>query len=516
MAPELSAHLNMLPEFIALVTLAEMAFIIFQKNFKIIMEAKEKEFNIDKFQNFSEWYLKVLEKAEIVDDRYGVKGFYIILPFGMFLVDKIYSLWESELNKKNHKKVLFPLVIPENNLEKEEEHVEGFKPEIFWICEAGEKKLERKLGVRPTSETAFYPMYSLWIRSYKDLPIKLYQSCSVFRYETKATKPLIRSREFLWIEAHCAFKSEEEALNQVLEDMETTKKVYEFLGIPFLFFKRPSWDKFKGAVFTFAADTLLPDGKRLQLPSTHYLGQNFSKAFDIKFEDIDGTKKYVYQSCYGPPISRTLAALISIHGDNKGLRLPFEISPIQIIIVPILKKNYEKEILEYCEKIKSMLSKFRVEIDKSEKTPGEKFNIWELKGVPLRVEIGLNEVKSDELTVVRRDKKERMKLKISELEKLEEIGMQITKNLKKEAREWFNKKIKYASNLEELKNNIKEGFVKIPFCSIGEEGRECAEALEEICDIAGTLYPEEEKPREEKCIVCGKKAEVYVYACRSY
>ena len=476
----------------------------------------EKEFNINKFTNFSEWYLKILEKAEILDDRYGVKGFYIILPFGMHIIDRIYSVWEHELNKKNHKKVLFPAVIPKENFEKEEEHIEGFKPEIFWICEAGDNKLERKLGLRPTSETAFYSMYSLWVRSYKDLPLKLYQSCSVYRYETKATKPLIRSREFLWIESHCAFSSEKEALNQVQEDMEITKKVYEFFGIPFLFFKRPAWDKFKGAVFTFAADTLLPDSKRLQLPSTHYLGQNFSKAFDIRYEDTDGTKKYVYQTCYGPPISRTLAAIISILGDNKGLRLPFEIAPIQIIIVPILKKNHEEEIISYCELIKSRLSKYRVEIDRSEKTPGEKFNIWELKGVPIRIEVGLNEVKNKNITIFRRDNKERIKLKIDELEKLEEIGKEITKNLKEEAESWFKKKIKYASTLEELQKNIKEGFVKIPFCSIEEDGKSCAEALEKICDIAGTLYPEEEIPNEENCIVCGKKARVYVYACRSY
>jgi len=515
LAPELSAHFNIAPEFMALVILADTAFIILIKKF--IMETiKEKEFNIDKFKNFSEWYSKVLEKAEIVDDRYSVKGFHINLSWGMFIIDKIYSIWESELENKNHKKVLFPAVIPEENFEKEKEHVEGFKPEVFWICEAGNNKLERRLSLRPTSETAFYQMYSLWIRSYKDLPLKLYQSCSVFRYETKATKPLIRAREFLWIESHCSFKTKEEALSQVLEDMEITKRVYDKLGIPFLFFKRPEWDKFKGSVFTFAADTMLPDKKRLQLPSTHYLGENFAKAFNIKFEDGDGNKKWVHQTCYGPPISRTLATIISIFGDNKGLRLPFDLAPIQIIIIPILKKGEEEKILNYCNKIKEKLSKYGVELDKTEKTPGEKFNIWELKGVPIRIEIGSREVKNNEVTISRRDRGGRLRLKVGELNKIEEIGKEITENLKKEAREWFNGRITSAKNLDELKKKIKLGFVKIPFCSRDEIGKECAEKIKEICEIAGTLYSEEPSPNGERCIVCGKEAKVYVYACKSY
>ena len=481
-------------------------------------EKKEKEFEIDKENNFSEWFLEVLDKAELVDDRYNVKGFYILRPWLMDMVDRIYNIWEKELKDRGHKKVLFPVVIPEENLEKEKEHVEGFKPEVFWVTEAGDNKLERRLALRPTSETAFYSMYPLWIRSYKDLPLKLFQSCSVFRYETKATKPLIRLREFLWIEAHDAFATEEEALSQVREDMEITEKVYSYLGIPFLFFRRPYWDKFKGAVFTFAADTLLPDGKRLQLPSTHYLGQNFAKAFNIKFTDKDEKEKYVHQTCYGPPISRTCAAIISLFGDNKGLRLPFEIAPLQVIIVPIPKKEREKEIMKFCKEIKERLEeKFRVSIDETDKTPGEKFNIWELKGVPIRLEIGEKELETKEITLARRDTRERIKVKLEDLEKeIEEIGKDISNNLKKEAEEWFKSRIFEAENLDEVKEKVRKGFVKIPFCSIGKDGEECGEKIKEICDIAGSLYPEEEKPEGKKCIVCGREAKVWVYACKSY
>ena len=480
------------------------------------MSGKEKEFKADKFRNFSEWYLKVLEKSEIIDDRYDIKGFYVYRPWAMFIVDIIYSIWEKELEKRDHKKVSLPVLIPEDFFEKEKEHIEGFNPEIFWVTEAGNNKLERRLGLRPTSETAFHRMYSLWIRSYKDLPMKCYQSCSVFRYETKMTKPLIRLREFMWIEAHTAHHSEESALKQVKEDIETTRAVYDQLGIPVIFFKRPEWDKFSGAVFSVAADSMLPDGKRFQLPSTHYLSQKFSQAFDVTFEDEDENKKHVHLTSYGPPISRTLAAIISIFGDNKGLRLPFHLTPVQIVIVPILKKGEEEKIMRYCKKINERLNDYRVKIDDSNATPGEKFNLWELKGVPIRVEVGVREASNNELTVARRDGRGRIKLKLEEIYKLKEIGEQVTENLKKEAQEWFNSNIHYAENLEDLKKKVKDGFVKIPFCSRDNEGRKCAEKIKELGEIAGTLYPEDDAPENKKCIVCGKKANVYVYACRSY
>jgi len=318
-------------------------------------------------ENFSEWYSEILKKADLVDIRYNVKGFVVYRPWAMYMIKRIYSWFEQELEKHGHKPCLFPLVIPPKNFEKEKEHVEGFEPEVFWITEAGKKKIER-LALRPTSETAFYQMYSLWIRSYTNLPLKLYQSCAVYRYETKATRPLIRTREILWAEAHDAFASEEEALAQVKEDMKTTRSVlWEKLGIPFMFFRRPAWDKFKGAIDTFASDTLLPDGKILQLPSTHYLGQNFAKAFDIKFKDEDGKEKYVYQTCYGPATSRILAAFISIHGDDRGLVLTPELAPIQIVIVPILIKGKEEKVMKKCKELKEKLEKkYRVELDLQE------------------------------------------------------------------------------------------------------------------------------------------------------
>jgi len=470
-----------------------------------------------KSEDFSKWYLEILSQAELLEDRYNVKGFYIIRPWLMEIIDKIYFVWEAELKKAGHGKVIFPTVIPEENFEKEKEHVEGFAPEVFWITQAGDTKLERRLALRPTSETAFYSIYPLWIRSYEDLPLKCFQSCSVFRYETKATKPLIRLREFLWIEAHDAFATEEEALSQVKTDIETTKKVYEYFKIPVLFFRRPEWDKFKGAVSTFAADTILPDGKRLQLPSTHYLGQNFSKAFGIKFTDKDEKEKFVYQTCYGPPISRTAAAIIALHSDDFGLILPVSIAPVQIVIIPILKKGHEKEIKDYCKKIEGKLKNYNVVIDEKDEAVGSKFYKWELRGVPARLEIGLKEVEEGTASLFRRDKRTKHQVKLEELaEKIKEIDGDMEKEIEKRTTNYFKDKISEAETLTELKKEIEKGFVKVPFCSRDSDGESCAENLKEICEIAGTIYLEEKNPKEKKCIVCGKPADVFVYCCRSY
>src|SRR3989344_7879956 len=245
------------------------------------MDKKKKDnkgLTVTKSEIFSEWYTQVIEKAELADIRYNIKGFLVFQPWSVISMEKMYRFLEKALQKKGHKPYFFPTLIPESNLKKETSHIQGFTPSVFWVTEGGDKKLEERYAMRPTSETAFYQMFALWIRSYKDLPFKTYQRANVFRYETKATRPFLRSREFHWIESHCAFATEQEALQQVKEDMETTKEVlYNIFCIPFIFFKRPSWDKFAGAESTYAADVLNPDGKVIQQPSTHLLGINFSK-----------------------------------------------------------------------------------------------------------------------------------------------------------------------------------------------------------------------------------------------
>ena len=239
---------------------------------------------VKKEENFSEWFTQVVQRCELADLRYNVKGFLVFQPWSVLTMEKMYKFLEKTLQKKGHKPYWFPTVIPESNFKMESEHVKGFTPEVFWVTKGGTKKLEEPLALRPTSETAFYQMFNLWIRSYKDLPFKTYQRGSVFRYETKATRPFLRSREFKWIETHCVHATKEDAFNQVKEDMQTNKEVlHDMFGLPFIFFERPAWDKFAGASRTFASDVLNPDGKVIQQPSTHMIAPTFAKAFDIKY-----------------------------------------------------------------------------------------------------------------------------------------------------------------------------------------------------------------------------------------
>lgn len=474
----------------------------------------------NKYKNMSKWYDEVLSRAEIVDIRYGVKGFIVYRPLAMEIIRKIYDMFEKLLETHGHRPALFPLVIPEKMLRKETKHIKGFEGQVFWVTHAGYGELDEKLALRPTSETAIYPMYSLWIKGHKDLPIKLYQSVTVYRYETKATRPLLRGREFLWIETHDAFKNKEDAKEQVAEDSMIFKKVvYEKLCIPFLHLRREEFDKFAGAEASYAFDCLLPDGRVLQIGTTHYLGENFAKAFEILYQDVDGKHKYVHQTCFGIGISRILAALILIHGDEFGLVLPFNIAPLQIVIIPIPKKEYDYDKLyNYCVSIERELKEagFKVYFDRTEKTPGEKFYYYDMRGVPIRIEIGPREVDNNQVTLFRRDKKMRYLVYKGELiSKILEISKDIDELLRKHAEEMLTKSIKEAKTYGELLTYVenKVPIIKIPFC--GEE--ECAEVLRsETLGYETRGYVEEEKTFDEKCIVCGKKAHHITYLARAY
>lgn len=476
-----------------------------------------------KEKNFSKWYSEVIKKSELSDQRYDVQGFLVHRWWSAFILRKIFDMFREELEERGHKEVRFPLLIPQANFEKEAKHAEGFSAEVFWVTEAGSKhkELEEPLALRPTSETAMYKMYSHWIRSWRDLPFKRYQESSVYRYES-TTRPFLRGREFFFLEAHNVFETKKEAEEQTLEDMEITKKVlYDNLSIPFLGFKRPRWDKFAGAKYTCAADTLTPDGRALQQPSTHFYGQNFSKAFDIRFLDKNERKKYGWQTTYGPCPWRMMASLIGIHGDNKGLVLPFNISPYQIVIIPIFFDNEEEDIMEECNKVAEELEEYRVHIDKREETPGSKFHDWEIKGVPVRIEIGPRDLSNNEVTLVRRDtsKKKSVKRKnmLKEIRKLEE---KISDSLRKKAEKELNSNIREASNYSELKKKIKEGgFVKVNFCSLDSKGEKCAEKIKDElqAEVRGERIDIEEKPEKgSKCVVCGNKANHVVYVAKEY
>jgi len=480
--------------------------------------ASKTTFNIDKEKNFSEWFTEIIQKTELADIRYNIKGFLVFQPWSVLSMEKMYSILEKILQRKEHQPYWFPTLIPESNLKQESSHIGGFTPEVFWVTEGGTKKLEEKYALRPTSETAFYQMFSLWIRSYKDLPFKTYQRANIFRYDTKATRPFLRSREFHWIEAHCAHATEQDAFKQVEEDMETTEEfLHENLGIPFLFFERPTWDKFPGASRTFAADVLNPDGKVIQQPSTHMISPEFSRAFDVKFKDKDEKEKYAFITCYGPAISRIFASIIIIHGDNKGLRFPWKIAPIQTIIVPI---GEDTEIIKQAEKIKKQLLEKDIiaKIDNTDKSFGEKLYFWEMKGVPLRIELGKRELKESKLTIFRRDINKKETIKIKDLEKyIEKTSKEFDNNLKKQADDLFKNSIVNTNNKSELKQAIEQGKIaRCGFCSTNKDGVKCATIIEkEIkAEVRGTKL--HEKNNSEKCIICNKKANHTVYVAKSY
>jgi len=486
-------------------------------------EQKTVIFDIDKEKNFPDWFGEICKVAELADIRYGVKGFTPFPPWSLMSMNNMFDILEEVLQRKDHLPMLFPTLIPESNLVRESQHVEGFVPQVFWIQDIGDgEKLEEKLALRPTSETAIYPMYSLWVRSWRDLPMKLYQRCSVFRSEIKSTRPFLRGREFLWIESHNVFATHDEVKAQVMEDLETTKEVVtDNFGIPVLVFRRTQWDKFPGGLNTYAADTLMPDGKVIQLPSTHDLGDNFARAFDIKYLNESNETVYAWQTCYGPAISRIFGALISIHGDNKGLRLPFKIAPYQVVIVPIYKGKDEKTVLEYCQKVKKTIQKagFRVYLDKKDNTPGWKYNYWEMKGVPIRIEIGPRDIKNEKAVIFRRDTMKRNTVAISDLKKtVVNLGKEIDANLRAAAESKFVDLVVDADTIGAIEDAMEHGKIaRIPFCTTEMEGEPCADEIKDRTggEIRGTRIDIDEKS-EGVCVVCGKPATEVVYIARSY
>ena len=486
---------------------------------------ESKGITVKKSENFSEWYTQLLKKAEIVDIRYNVKGMTVKLPWGARTMKKMYSVYEECLEKKGHEPLIMPALIPESNFDLESDHVKGFQPQVYWVTEVADGvKLDEKLALRPTSETALYRMYSQWIRSYKDLPFKRYQSCQVWRYEGKATRPLFRDREFYWIEAHNVFATKEDAEKQIIEDMETT---YEMLSdrfaMPTLFFQRPEWDKFAGAVHTYAADVLLDSGKVIQLPSTHFLGTNFSKPFNVTFTDQNGEEKLGYITCYGPAISRIYGAMLALLGDDKGIVMPFEIAPVQVVIVPIIFRN-DLSTVDYAHELEKKIARFysvRVDSDNST-SPGEKFNFWELKGVPVRIEVGPRELKEKKVTLALRHTGEKITVSESDLiQKLSEIATNYTKEVREMHAVKFDDMVVNCRDVHEIKDAIDNSKIaRCPLCSIDHDGEKCASVIETetkglVRGIRFDEHPEKEL-KGMKCAVCGKPAKAMVYVARSY
>ena len=473
---------------------------------------------VKKAEDFSEWYTQVVLKSGLADYA-PVKGCMIFREHSYSIWEKIQQIFNEKIKATGHRNVYFPLFIPENFLKREAEHFEGFIPEVAWVTVGGDTPLEERLAIRPTSETIIYATYSKWIRSWRDLPIKLNQWCSVVRWETKATKLFLRTREFLWQEGHTAHATKEEADKEVMEILNDYRDLMEsYLATPVLVGVKTESEKFAGALYTTALEAMMPDGKALQMGTSHNLGQHFSKVFDIKFLDEHEKERYVWQTSWGVS-SRVIGALVMTHSDDKGLVLPPRIAPVQVVIVPIPFKGASPEaILAKAKEIFQKLQQKQVEVvldDRAEYTPGWKFNEWELKGVPLRIEIGPRDLKQKQVTIARRDTFEKTAVKeedtvLTVMKLLEEIQ----NSLYNRAKKLLQENITTVQTYDELKKVLQEkgGFIRASWCS----DQKCEGKVKEETGATIRIVPFEKEVPFSKCIYCGGEAKQVVYFAKAY
>ena len=478
---------------------------------------KEIGITVKKSLDFSDWYTQCVFKSGIADYSPS-KGFIILRPYGYAIWEIIREILDEELKKTGHKNGFLPVLIPESLLTKEKDHFDGFLPEVFWVTKSGDCDLGEKLAVRPTSETLAYSMFSKWISSYRDLPLKLNFWNSALRAEIKSTKPLIRNSEFLWQEGHTAHTDENEANKEVRMILDIYKMlIEEYLAIPTLSGFKTDKEKFVGAKYTTCLESAMADGKALQMATSHHLGQNFSKPFEIKFLDKDTTEQYVWQTSWG--ISwRVIGAVIMVHGDDKGLILPPKISPTQVIIVPIYKDESKTVVKQKAYELEQKLkdSQIRVQTDdRDEYTSGWKFNDWEMKGVPLRVNIGLRDIQENQVELIRRDTKERFYVKEKELvNQTLSILEKIQSNMFDRAKNLLQEKTRSATTLEELLSVLDAtgGFVACSWCG----KRKCEDLVKEKTTADIRIVPFNPKNNISSCIGCGNQETIEVYFGRAY
>ena len=477
---------------------------------------EEQEGTLPQKADFSGWYNDILWRAEIMDVRYPVKGLYVWFPFGFGIRKRVYGILR-ELLDRDHEETLFPLLIPEPEFMKEAEHIKGFENEVYWVTHGGTTPLDIKLALRPTSETAIYPMYALWVRSHADLPIKVYQIVNTFRYETKHTRPLIRLREITsFKEAHTVHATWEDAERQVEDAIARYQEFYDRLNIPVLISKRPDWDKFPGADYTIAVDTIMPDGRTLQIGTVHHLGDHFSKTFSIQYEDTKGQQQYCHQTCYGIS-ERSIAALISMHGDDRGLMLPPEVAPVQIVIVPVIMKKREEEIMQAAELLEKELQNagYRVKIDTRDLIPGAKYYYWEMRGVPLRLEIGPRDLDNGVVMGVLRSGGKESLPRADIIAEVNRKMTEFTAALQERAKTHIKDHLVMVKEESLVNEMVSKGVVAVHWCG----NRECADRLEEIAD-ASVLGTEVRTDLIDQtpgtCIICKKPESVVTLIGRSY
>ncbi len=482
-------------------------------------EREDLGITVRKQEDFSEWYTQVVLKAELADYA-GAKGFIVLRPNGYDIWERIKEYFDSRIKKTGHRNAYFPTLIPESLLKRESEHFEGFVPEVFWVTRSGTEDLLDRYAVRPTSETIIHDSMSRWIRSWRDLPLLLNVWNSVLRAEIKSTKPFIRSTEFLWQEGHTAHSSEAGAEKEVMDILLVYRDVMQdLLAIPVYIGRKSEKEKFVGAVYTTTLEAMMPDGKAVQMGTSHHLGQNFSKPFEIRFLDKEGELRFVWQTSWG--ISwRIIGALIMEHGDDKGLVLPPKAAPIQIVIVPIIfSTGKAAEIESKCREIEGELNKagLRTTFDSRENyTPGWKYNDWEMKGVPLRIEIGPRDLANGTAVLVRRDTGKKRTIVTSDIVRESATVLEdIQSNLWTQASKRLDQQTVMVKSYGELREVMEEkgGFAKAAWCGSAD----CELKVKEETGADIRLLPFDEMPApQSNCVVCGKPATEIAYFARAY
>ena len=464
--------------------------------------SKEVGITVSKNDNFSEWYTQVIIKAELADYA-PVKGLIVLRPDGYSIWESIKESLDSKLKKTGHRNGFLPVLIPESLLAKEKEHFEGLNPEVFWVTHSGNSELGDRLALRPTSETLAYSLFSKWIRSWRDLPLKMNFWNTALRAEIKGTKPFLRTSEFLWQEGHTVHATKDEAEKEVADILELYKKtIEEELAVPVITGKKSENDKFVGAVYTDTLESLMPDGKALQMGTSHFLGQNFSKPFDVKYLDETNTETFAWQTSWGVSW-RLIGGMIMTHGDDKGLILPPKIAPIQVVIIPIYYTNDDKDsVIQKAHQIKDDLSKIdlRVHLDDREQlTPGFKFNDWEMKGIPIRIEIGPKDIAKKQVVLVRRHNRTKTSLNMDSL--TEEISSEL-KNIQKEmfdaAKKILDERIVRVSEYQQFKEQLDNGkMIDCSWCG----NQTCEDKIKEETGADLRVIPSG-NAKAETCIYC--------------
>jgi len=484
-------------------------------------EDEKKKVVLDK-SDFSNWYNDVVEVAGLCDKRYPVKGMNVWTPYGWKVMQYIDSIIRRECDSTGHGEVNFPLLIPKTEFQKEADHIKGFDSEVYWVTHGGLNELDVPLLLRPTSETAMYPIFSLWVRSHNDLPLKTYQIVNTFRYETKMTRAFIRVREIHFFEAHTCHDSFEDAERQIREDCTIMDKVARDLCIPYMLVRRPDWDKFAGAAYTIGVDTLMPSKRTLQLGSIHQYKENFSRPYDIKYEGADGEFHYCHQTTYGMS-ERLVGAVVGIHGDDKGIILPPRLAPIQFVIIPILAKGKIDVVRRASEELLEELKGygFRAHLDDRDDRPGSKHYDWEIKGVPVRIEIGPRDIENKTLVLARRDLSSKRTVQRVNLKKeCASILDEIEQELRKRAGDILDEGIRSVDSLDDGIALLREwdGIIRTHWC--GE--MDCAEEMEKGLDRTFLGFPLEDYRTGElqkepgNCMFCGRPTDTIVYLSRSY